>query len=89
MVGSAVRQDGRSASLTAPNGQAQRALLRVALADAGVGPAEMVRVEVHGTGTALGDPIEIAAAAKVLGEGRAPTQGARWGAAVGIRRLSR
>ena len=56
--GAAVRQDGRSASLTAPNGQAQRDLLRAALADAGVDPASLSRMEAHGTGTALGDPIE-------------------------------
>ena len=58
LAGAAVRQDGRSASLTAPNGQAQRGLLRAALADAGVEPASLSRMEAHGTGTALGDPIE-------------------------------
>ena len=58
LLGSAVRQDGKSASLTAPNGQAQARLLRAALADA-ESPAEYVAViEAHGTGTALGDPIE-------------------------------
>ena len=56
--GSAVRQDGRSASLTAPNGMAQRALLQAALAEAGVAAASVARLEAHGTGTALGDPIE-------------------------------
>ena len=58
LSGAAVRQDGRSASLTAPNGQAQRDLLRAALADAGMDPASLSRMEAHGTGTALGDPIE-------------------------------
>ena len=61
--GAAVRCDGRSASLTAPNGQAQRALLSAALGDAGVGAASVARVEAHGTGTALGDPIEVGALA--------------------------
>ena len=56
--GSAVRQDGRSASLTAPNGQAQQGLLGAALADAALQPSDMGMVEAHGTGTALGDPIE-------------------------------
>ena len=61
LQGSAVRQDGRSASLTAPNGQAQRGLLEASLGDAGVAPASLVLHEAHGTGTALGDPIETGA----------------------------
>ena len=65
-VGSAVRQDGRSASLTAPNGQAQRELLRSTLSDAGVVLDEVGCLEAHGTGTALGDPIEVRAAVGVL-----------------------
>ena len=56
--GSAVRQDGRSASLTAPNGLAQRTLLRSALSYSLVAPSELGFVEAHGTGTALGDPTE-------------------------------
>ena len=56
--GSAVRQDGRSASLTAPNGQAQQGLLTAALADAGTAVHSLALNEAHGTGTALGDPIE-------------------------------
>ena len=58
LLGSAVRQDGRSASLTAPNGKAQQALLHAALADAAVTADALACVEAHGTGTALGDPIE-------------------------------
>jgi len=58
LVGSCVRQDGKSASLTAPNGQAQQGLLWAALADAAMRPSEVAIVEAHGTGTALGDPIE-------------------------------
>ena len=57
-TGSAVRQDGRSASLTAPNGQAQAMLLTSAIADGGISVNEMTTAEAHGTGTALGDPIE-------------------------------
>ena len=56
--GSAVRQDGRSASLTAPNGQAQQGLLTAALNDASTTADELAISEAHGTGTALGDPIE-------------------------------
>ena len=50
--------DGRSASLTAPNGQAQQALLDDALAIASIDPMDLAQMEAHGTGTALGDPIE-------------------------------
>ena len=66
--GSAVRQDGRSASLTAPSGLAQQGLLRASLSDGGVQARSLACAEAHGTGTALGDPIEagsLAAAALV------------------------
>jgi len=58
VLGSCVRQDGKSASLTAPNGQAQGALIRAALVDASVTPKDVSSLEAHGTGTPLGDPIE-------------------------------
>lgn len=69
--GSAVNQNGVSAGLTVPNGQAQVRVLKDALARAGVAPAEVDYLEVHGTGSPLGDPIEVNAAAEVYGEGRA------------------
>lgn len=59
LLGSAVRQDGRSASLTAPNGLAQQSLLVAALHDANTSVDMLALNEVHGTGTALGDPIEV------------------------------
>lgn len=65
--GSAVNQDGRSTVLTAPNGQAQEALLREALENAALSPEQISFVETHGTGTALGDPIEVEALVNVLG----------------------
>ena len=58
LTGSAVRQDGRSASLTAPSGRAQQMLLQAAVVHARVASAELCFHEAHGTGTALGDPIE-------------------------------
>jgi acyl transferase domain-containing protein/SAM-dependent methyltransferase len=64
--GSAVNQDGRSGGLTAPNGPAQEAVIRAALASAGVAPHEISYLEAHGTGTSLGDPIEVRAASAVL-----------------------
>ena len=69
--GSAVNQDGPSSGLTAPNGPAQEAVLREALANAGLRPDDIDYVEAHGTGTPLGDPIEVQALGAVFGEGRA------------------
>jgi acyl transferase domain-containing protein/acyl carrier protein len=68
--GSAVNQDGRSSGITVPNGPAQQALIRLALADGGIQPADVDYVEAHGTGTSLGDPIEVQALSAVLAEGR-------------------
>ena len=72
--GSAVNQDGRSGGLTAPNGPAQEAVIRAALAAAGVAPAAIGYIEAHGTGTPLGDPIEVGALGAVFGPGRAARQ---------------
>jgi acyl transferase domain-containing protein/acyl carrier protein len=68
--GSAVNQDGRTSGLTVPNGPAQQAVIRQALRQAGVEPAQISYVEAHGTGTSLGDPIEVGALADVFGKGR-------------------
>ncbi|KWO66295.1 thioester reductase domain-containing protein [Burkholderia ubonensis] len=59
--GSAVNHGGRAAFLTAPDVNAQAALLEAAYLDAGVDPASVGYVEAHGTGTALGDPVEVQA----------------------------
>ena len=61
--GSAVNQDGHSTLLAAPHGPAQEALIREALANAQLDPSRIGFIEAHGTGTALGDPIEVEAIA--------------------------
>ena len=73
--GSAVNQDGRSSSLTAPNGPAQQEVMKTALEGIGSGPGQrsglspwdVTALSMHGTGTPLGDPIEVGAVAAVLG----------------------
>jgi acyl transferase domain-containing protein/acyl-CoA synthetase (AMP-forming)/AMP-acid ligase II/acyl carrier protein len=65
--GSAVNQDGRTAGIAAPNASAQQAVIREALAQAGVAPHELTYIEAHGTGTSIGDPIEVEAIKGALG----------------------
>ena len=69
LYGSAVNQDGRSSSLTAPNGPAQQEVIRAALKAGGLNPSQVTALSLHGTGTSLGDPIELGAAAEVLVDG--------------------
>ena len=64
--GTAVNQDGRTNGLTAPNGAAQQAVINAALSDAGVSPHSISYIEAHGTGTNLGDPIEVRALTEVM-----------------------
>mmetsp|Transcript_21376 Transcript_21376/g.45523 ORF Transcript_21376/g.45523 Transcript_21376/m.45523 type:complete len:941 (-) Transcript_21376:71-2893(-) len=59
-------QDGRSASLTAPNGPAQEELISRAFKEAHESPPEATAWECHGTGTSLGDPIEVGAVRKLM-----------------------
>lgn len=68
--GSAVNQDGASSGLTAPSGPAQRAVIREALKRAGVEPKQVSYIEAHGTGTQLGDPLELRSLAEVFGPDR-------------------
>ncbi|MBW4432007.1 MAG: amino acid adenylation domain-containing protein [Pelatocladus maniniholoensis HA4357-MV3] len=70
--GSAVNHNGAAAGLTVPSGPAQQDLLRQALADARVTQNEIGYIEAHGTGTSLGDPIEMNAIAAVYGERSQP-----------------
>ncbi len=68
--GSAMNHDGRTSGLTVPSGPAQQRVVRQALEDAASEPAQIGYIEAHGTGTSLGDPIEINALRHVFGEPR-------------------
>lgn len=72
LVGSATNHDGRSASLLAPSGPAQTAVIRAALEEAGVSGEQVDYLEAHGTGTKVGDPLEFNAFKEALAPGRSP-----------------
>jgi acyl transferase domain-containing protein/predicted amino acid dehydrogenase/acyl carrier protein len=74
LLATASNQDGRSSSLTVPNQEAQETMLREALHAAGVQARDIAYVEMHGTGTPVGDPIEARAVAAVLAGDRAPNE---------------
>lgn len=61
LMSSQINQDGRSASMTAPNGPSQQACIKFSMLEAGLHPSQINIAECHGTGTALGDPIEVGA----------------------------
>lgn len=71
LIGCAVNQDGRSASMTAPHGPSQQDVIRASMREAGISPNLLTIAECHGTGTSLGDPIEIGALRGVLRADRA------------------
>ncbi len=66
----AVGHNGSSSGLTAPNPKAQEQVIRQAVERAGIDPSEVAYLEAHGTGTELGDPVEIQAAAAALASNR-------------------
>ena len=66
IASTAVNQDGRSNGIAAPNGQSQIQVVRAALARAGLSPADLAYIEAHGTGTSLGDAIELQALQEVV-----------------------
>lgn len=70
ILGTAVNQDGRTNGITVPSPEAQAALVRETCRAAGVVPGQVQYVETHGTGTAVGDPIEAEALGAALGAGR-------------------
>ena len=68
ILGTNVMSDGKSASITAPNGSAQKKLIEKALGVSNLKPSDVDYIESHGTGTALGDPIEVEALAEVFSQ---------------------
>ncbi|WP_448203899.1 beta-ketoacyl synthase N-terminal-like domain-containing protein [Azospirillum sp. sgz302134] len=68
--GTAVNHDGHTSGFTVPHGPSQQAVIRAALADAGLSPERVDYLEAHGTGTSLGDPIEVQALGQVFGPAR-------------------
>ena len=66
--GTAINQDGDTSGLTVPSGPSQQALIGQALENGGVDLASLSYIETHGTGTSLGDPIEVGAIGAVFGK---------------------
>lgn len=81
--GAAVNQDGATKGLTVPSAQAQRKVIEAALADAGLGPGDVDVVEGHGTGTPVGDPVELEALFATYGSARPAGSPVRLGSVKG------
>ena len=72
VAGTGVNSDGRKSGLTVPSHEAQAALLREVYSRAGIAPSDIDYFEAHGTGTAVGDPLETRAIGEAIGRHRAP-----------------
>ena len=72
LLGTAVNQGGRASGLTAPNGPSQQEAVRLALRSAAVAVSGLAGLQLHGTGTSLGDPIEVGAVGGELPARREP-----------------
>jgi acyl transferase domain-containing protein len=72
LLGGAINNDGGGTGLTAPSQRAQQQVIERACAQAGIAPADLDYVELHGTGTPVGDPIEAAALSAARGQADAP-----------------
>ena len=70
ICGSAINHDGRTSGLTVPHGPGQEAVIRQALNNASIQPEQVDYIETHGTGTELGDPIEVGALGAIFGGDR-------------------
>lgn len=70
LTGTAINQDGRSASMTAPHGPSQSQVITASMREAGIDASQVTIAECHGTGTALGDPIEIGSLRATISKGR-------------------
>ena len=71
LLAASANQDGRSSTLAAPSGPSQALLLKAGLSEAGLAPADLAGLQLHGTGTALGDGVEMGAVAEALRDGAA------------------
>lgn len=72
ILGSAINNDGRNGSLVAPSHEGQAAAQLDAYRDAGVSPGRVIYIEAHGTGTTVGDPVEMKSLGQVVGNQRPP-----------------
>lgn len=76
LLGSATNQDGRTSSITTPNSLSQQAVIKQALVNSKVTAQQVSYLETHGTGTSLGDAIEIEALSQIFSDNQELVLGA-------------